>query len=248
MIYSDLITVNKNFQSSINLELDLGKESKVAEYIPTTDICDVIKKYIKSFLGYTRDNATALIGPYGKGKSFLLLVLSYLVGKNKNTESWMRLVSKIGKVDPELYDMLFELKEKDISLLPVLINSNYDNLTQSFRLALNDALKRENLSDIIPDSVFDVCLKLIKKWSINEETKDEIYEKCLQKNKINIKELKKGLSSCSPVAYKQFENLYNCVNIGLAFNPLVNNDIVKTYSDTVHAVFKTRIFGDLYYI
>lgn len=243
MIYSDLITVNKNFQSSINLELDLGKESKVAEYIPTTDICDVIKKYIKSFLGYTRDNATALIGPYGKGKSFLLLVLSYLVGKNKNTESWMRLVSKIGKVDPELYDMLLELKEKDISLLPVLINSNYDNLTQSFRLALNDALKRENLSDIIPDSVFDVCLKLIKKWSINEGTKDEIYEKCLQKNKINIKELKKGLSSCSPVAYKQFENLYNCVNIGLAFNPLVNNDIVKTYSDTVHAVLKRGYSG-----
>lgn len=243
MMYSDLITVNKNFQSSINLELDLGKESKVAEYIPTTDICDVIKKYIKSFLGYTHDNATALIGPYGKGKSFLLLVLSYLVGKNKNTESWMRLVSKIGKVDPELNDMLLELKEKDISLLPVLINSNYDNLTQSFRLALNDALKRENLSDIIPDSVFDVCLKLIKKWSSNEGTKDEIYEKCLQKNKINIKELKKGLSSCSPVAYKQFENLYNCVNIGLAFNPLVNNDIVKTYSDAVHAVSKRGYSG-----
>ena len=88
MMYSDLIAVNKNFQSSINLELDLGKESKVEEYIPTTDICDVIKKYIKTFLGYTNDNATALIGPYGKGKSFLLLVLSYLVGKNKNTDSW----------------------------------------------------------------------------------------------------------------------------------------------------------------
>lgn len=78
----------------------------------------------------------------------------------------MRLVSKIGKVDSELYDMLLELKEKDISLLPVLINSNYDNLTQSFRLALNDALKRENLSDIIPNSVFDVCLKLIKNGQV----------------------------------------------------------------------------------
>lgn len=243
MMYSDLLTVNKNFQSSINLELDLGKESKIEEYIPTTDICDVIKKYVKSFLGYTNDNATTLIGPYGKGKSFLLLVLSYLIGKNKCTAAWMKLVNKIGKIDPELYNLLLEIKEKNICLLPILINSNYDNLTQSFRLALNDALKRENLNDIIPDSAFDVCLDLIKKWSSKEETKDEIYEKCLQKNKINIKELKKGLASYSPIAYKQFENLYNCVNIGLAFNPLVNNDIVKTYSDTVLAVSKKGYSG-----
>ena len=242
-MYSDLIAVNKNFQSSINLELDLGKESKVEEYIPTTDICDVIKKYIKTFLGYTNDNATALIGPYGKGKSFLLLVLSYLVGKNKNTDSWEKMVNKIGKVDPELYRLLLELKAKKISLLPVLINSNYDNLTQSFRLALNDALKRENLVDVIPNSVFDICLGLIKKWSSKEGMKNEIYEKCFQKNKINLDELKKGLSNFSPIAYKQFENLYNCVNIGLAFNPLVNNDVVKTYSDTVLAVSKHGYSG-----
>ena len=46
-MYSDYLSINKNFQSSVNLELDLGKESKIEEYIPTTDICDVLKKYIK---------------------------------------------------------------------------------------------------------------------------------------------------------------------------------------------------------
>ena len=51
-MYSDYLSINKNFQSSVNLELDLGKENKIEEYIPTTDICDVLKKYIKTTLEY----------------------------------------------------------------------------------------------------------------------------------------------------------------------------------------------------
>lgn len=86
-MYSKYIAINKNFQSSINLELDLNNEAKLEEYIPTADICDVIKKYIKSFLGVENNRATTLIGPYGKGKSFLLLVLTYLCGNNKDTKT-----------------------------------------------------------------------------------------------------------------------------------------------------------------
>lgn len=51
-----------------------------------------------------------------------------------------------------------------------------------------------------------------------------------------MSKLKNDLSQCSYKAYKQFEELYNCVNIGLAFNPLVNNDIVKIYKDVVTAL------------
>ena len=62
-MYSNYLSINKNFQSSVNLELDLGKESKINEYIPTTDICDVLKRYIKVALGNSKDKATTLIGP-----------------------------------------------------------------------------------------------------------------------------------------------------------------------------------------
>ena len=82
-MYSKLYEINKNFQSSVNLELDLDNESKIYEYVPTNDICDVLKKYIKSALGKPKDRATTLVGPYGKGKSFLLLVLSYIFSKKK---------------------------------------------------------------------------------------------------------------------------------------------------------------------
>ena len=242
-MYKNYFSINKNFQSSINLELDFNNELKIQEYIPTTDICDVLKKYVRSFLGKNKDRSTTLVGPYGKGKSFLLLIVSYIVSKNKDSETWINLVNKIKCVDEELYELIIELKEKKISLLPVIINSNYNNITQSFLLALNDALKTENLESIIPTTVYSVCLELLEKWSSVDAVKDGIIEKCILVNKITLDELRRGLLEYSPKAYKQFEKLYNCINIGLNFNPLISNDVVKTYSDVSNELSKNGFSG-----
>lgn len=230
-MFSDHFIINKNFQSSVNLELDLNSKSKIEEYIPTTDICDVLKRYIKSVLGLSKEKATTLIGPYGKGKSFLLLVLTFILSKNKDTKEWNNLASKIKSVDEELFNLLISIKEKNICLLPILINSNFDNVTQSFQIALNEALRREGLDEIIPQSAFDVCISLLDKWTSKEAVKSEILNKCLEITGLNSKKLRAGLENYSPTAYRHFVDLYNCVNIGLEFNPLINNDIVKTYSD-----------------
>ena len=242
-MYSNFLSINKNFQSSVNLELDLGKESKIKEYIPTTDICDVLKRYVNVALGNSKDKATTLIGPYGKGKSFLLLVLSYIFGKEKNTQIWLDLLQKIKEVDTNLFDMLIKVKEKNITLLPVIINSNYDNITQSFQIALNEALKREGMNDIVPVSAYEICIDLLNKWTSKDSVREEVLQKCLEVNSLNISKLRKGLESYSPIAYKQFEALYNCVNIGLEFNPLVNNDIVKIYSDVANSIGKYGYSG-----
>lgn len=242
-MYSDFFSINKNFQSSINLELDLNNEAKINEYIPTTDICDVLKHYIKSVLDINKERATTLVGPYGKGKSFLLLVLTYLLGDNKNTKCWSNLVAKIKNVDKELYDLLMKIKEEKINLLPVVINSNYDDIKQSFQIALNESLKRENLDDIIPDSVFSICLDLITKWENDESIKNDILTKCLELHNINLKTLKKELKNYSNSAYKKFETLYNCVIKGMPFNPLINNDIVKTYDNVLYQLNKNNYSG-----
>lgn len=233
MKYSELIKINQNFQSSINLELDLNNPSKIDEYIPTSDICDILKKYIKTFLNKDLERATLLEGPYGKGKSFLLLVLSYLVDKKEKDETYQNLLDKIKNVDLELYQLMSEFDKKSLSFLPVIINSTYDNLNQSFMLALNDALLRENITDIIPNTAYSICLDIMDKWENDNLFVDKAKKECLKKG-ASFEKIRRGLEVFDSSAYKQFESLYNCVTMGLEFNPLVNNDVVKIYSDIAH--------------
>lgn len=231
MKYSNYFSIDKNFQSSVNLELDFDNEAKIEEYIPTSDICDVLKRYIKCVLGENKDYATTLIGPYGKGKSFLLLVLTFLLKKDKQSITWTRLADKIKLIDEELYLLLMKIKEKNISLLPILVNSNFENVTQAFQIALNNGLSRVGLDSFIPKSVFDVCLSLLDRWNTSGEISNDKIATCLTLHKTNLASLRKGLKSYSQKAYDQFVEIYNCVNIGLEFNPLISNDIVKTYAD-----------------
>lgn len=243
IMYSDFLSVNKNFQSSVNLELDYGKLAKIDEYIPTKDICDVIKKYVRVALGDTKDYATYLVGPYGKGKSFLLLVLSFIFSKNKDKDTRNRLLKKIQAVDEELYNLLLKVEKKRLSLVPVIINSNYDNLSQSFRISLKEALNRVGLEKVTPKSSYDVCISLLAKWEKAATIHEKASEKCIEVNKIDLKSLKRGLQEYSPKAYSQFEKLYNCVNIGLNFNPLIDDDILKVYSSVADAIKSENYTG-----
>lgn len=230
-MYSKLFEINKNFQSSVNLDLDLDNESKIYEYVPTNDICDVLKKYVKCALGKTNNKATTLVGPYGKGKSFLLLVLSYIFSKNKNSKCWNVLVQKIKKIDKELYDLMMELKKKNISLLTVVINSNYENLDQSFMVALSDSLKRCGADTIVPNNAFTIALETLSKWKNNPDFSSDLQNICENKSNSTLDEIEKGLRQYSSKYYSKFCDIYYCIHKGATFNPLVNGDIVKVYSD-----------------
>ena len=71
----DFVEIDKRFQNSINLQLDLQDDTKLESYIPTKSSLLILQKYLKSVMGQEQEKATILIGPYGKGKSHLLLVL-----------------------------------------------------------------------------------------------------------------------------------------------------------------------------
>lgn len=239
-MYSELYEINKNFQSSVNLELDLDNELKIYEYVPTNDICDVLKKYIKSVLGKSKDRATTLVGPYGKGKSFLLLVLSYILSKNKETKCWNDLADKIKKIDKELYDLMVELKAKDVSLLTVIINSNYEKLDQSFMLALSDSLKKEGMESIVPKNAFSIALDTISDWKKDSDLSKYLKQTCENKSGKTLEEIERGLKQYSKEYYDKFCEVYYCIHKGVKFNPFINGDIVKIYSDVA---YQSHSFG-----
>ncbi|MDD5985849.1 MAG: hypothetical protein PUC22_09920, partial [Turicibacter sp.] len=100
-MYDQYVEINEKFKASVNLEFDLLNEDKIEQYIPTTDLCDVIKKYINAVLGNPNFKATTLSGPYGKGKSYLLLMILYLLSRRTNRKLFERVCNKIRVIDQE---------------------------------------------------------------------------------------------------------------------------------------------------
>ena len=69
----EIIKFNSSFKTAVNLYLSLNKPEKVLGYIPTKSSVNFLGDYLKSVLE-NKEQATLLVGPYGKGKSHLLLV------------------------------------------------------------------------------------------------------------------------------------------------------------------------------
>lgn len=237
MKYNEIIGVNENFQYSVNLQFDINNISKIKEYIPTKDGCELLKKYITSVCS-GKNRATTLIGPYGKGKSHLLLVLITLLNDyEKDDIKYINdFIEKTKEVDFEFYEIIKEIRQKEIRLMPIIINSNYGDLNQAFLLALSEALEREKLDNIVTNTYFDVAIKVIEKWE--EKYQDAIidFSTCLKEYSCSLRELKLGLKNYSEKYYEIFKNVYSCILHGQEFNPLVNSDIVKTYKDLTHEI------------
>lgn len=244
MRYDELMSVNENFQYSVNLQFDINNISKIKEYIPTKDGCELLKNYINSIIN-GKNRATTLIGPYGKGKSHLLLVLITLLDDYLEEDIALinDFVEKIKPIDTELYQMIKQMRSEKKKIMPIIINSNYGDLNQAFLLALSEALIRENLSDIIVNTYFDVAIKVIEKWEINYKDAIQEIKRCLKEYDCNLKELKQGLKNYSEKHYEIFRNVYSCILHGQEFNPLVNSDIVKTYKDMTHEIQKYGFNG-----
>lgn len=70
----DIVKFNNNFKTAVNLYLSLNKPEKVLGYIPTKSSVSFMGEYLKAVID-NKEQATLMVGPYGKGKSHLLLVL-----------------------------------------------------------------------------------------------------------------------------------------------------------------------------
>ena len=66
----DIIKFNNSFKSAINLYLSLNKAEKIEGYMPTKSSIAFMSQYIDAIIE-NKEQATLLIGPYGKGKSHL---------------------------------------------------------------------------------------------------------------------------------------------------------------------------------
>ena len=145
----DIVKFNNNFKTAVNLYLSLNKPEKVLGYIPTKSSVSFMGEYLKAVID-NKEQATLMVGPYGKGKSHLLLVLLAVLSMERtktNKKVISQLVENVSDVD-EVGKIVSEYIKKvwgNKRFLPVLITGNTGDLNQAFLYGLNDALKREGL-------------------------------------------------------------------------------------------------------
>lgn len=243
MLYSDIISVSESFKNSVNIEYDLHSDNKIAEYIPTEDVCEILRYYFNAVNDPKNIRSTIVEGPYGKGKSYLVLSLLHLMMLDDKNEHVLSFLDKLKIVDVNLYNQYIDLKKRSIRLLPVIINSNYHRLPQALNMALKEALSNIGLNKLFPNTAYEICLDVIAKWKKNEGSSEYLITTCFEKTGISLDELEKGIREYDMESFDKFVRLYNCIVNGLEFNPFASDDVVKNYKDIAHELGKYGYTG-----
>lgn len=239
----EIIDVAHGFQSSVNIEYDFNDAEKISGFIPTTSALDIINNILLNTEFDHLERAKILTGAYGRGKSHIVLVaLSILY--NKDRSRFEKLIDKIKNIDEDTYKRIDNYILSKNRLLPVIINGNSGNLTQSFLGALQQALKLYELEDIMPETHFTAALNTIKMW---EEKYPDTYERFVQSVGVGIEKFIKALTINDVNAYMTFNRIYPELTAGSSFNPFVGFNIVDIY-DKVNVSLKEKGFNGMYVV
>lgn len=248
MLYKEIISLNKSFQYSINLQYDIENIDKVKGYIPTKQSVEILKEYLKSIILDSNDKTTVLIGPYGKGKSHLALVLLSIIA-NGDKSIINSLIKKIKIIDEETAEITKSLIKQKIKFLPLIINSNSHDLQQSLLVALKNAVERYGLEEVNLNTYFDSVIGLIDLWKKEyPETLKVLKEKLNQEYKISLQEFLEQINNYNSDAYKIFTNIYPMISSGVEFNPMITTDIVSILEEFNHKICEEYGYSGMFII
>jgi len=249
MQLKDYVKFNSDFRDSVNLYLDLNKEDKIKSYIPTKSSVDILEQYLDAVLD-NKQHSTLLIGPYGKGKSHLLLMLLAtltLENNAKNDSLMLELENKIKKVDVGVQKKVAKAYGQK-KYLPVLIMTTQGDLNQAFLVGLNDALKREKLTNITPDTFYTYAVTTINRWKKDYPDTYSSLSKLLKEQKMSVSRLISELKNCDESALNIFKNIYPALTSGSEFNPLVSSEVLPMYKNIADKLVEEYGYSGIYIV
>lgn len=246
----NFVNVDTRFQKSINLTLDTGDMALVNRYIPTRSSVSILKQYLTNIVRGQGEHATILIGPYGKGKSHLLLVLLALL-QNRNDKKWENSITRFYEKIKKQNKRLAACIEKNIlcgredkkRYLPVIISFGRSSLENSYRLALFQALEREKITNLMPDSIYDEVLKKTESWKKDYPETYERFTKNLENAGYEVEKFASDIKKNILPALEVFKKIYKELTAGGEFNPLLENNIPKIYENVAYELKKYGFDG-----
>lgn len=244
-----MIAASKNFQTSVNIAFDFDNAQKLADFIPTSEAIKFIDEAVLSARNINQteektseknnslNRAGILIGPYGKGKSYIVLETLSLLYNNPDLKNvFESLAKKIAEKNPDTAENVRQYVKSGTRLLPVVINGNSQSLAQSFLYALHLTLKNKEFENLMPETHFESAVKMIEKW---ENEYPETLEKFNNLASVKSGEFKRQLLTYNSDFFAEFEKLYPSLTSGSEFNPFSGFDVVEVYEKVCKKLCET---------
>lgn len=228
---SKMISTLSGFQYSVNIAYDLYHDDKCKDFIPTKTSMTFLKDILYSTRSNSIDRARLLVGPYGKGKSHMVLMaLSILMKRDRDIIQNFILKAED---DTILIDLINDYYDSESKILPVIISGTHTSLYQSFLLSLQKTLSENNLNIIMPETNFEAAVRTIDKW---RKDFPDVYLSFTQKISVPIKIFVAELKNYNVTTYEEFNKLYPIFTAGSIFNPFHGFDIVEIYEAVIKAL------------
>ena len=228
---SNMISVASGFQYSVNIGYDLNRDDKLINFIPTKSALELLEEILLSTNAACTERSRVLIGPYGKGKShIILMILSMLMRKDLNL--FEKVLPKIQK-NERLKQTVDNYYESNHKILPVVINGSNTSLPQAFLLALQRTLSDNDLMDVMPETNYQAAVIAINRW---EKEFPETFEKFKAAIEMPVKRFVEALEDYNLECYERFERIYPSLTSGSTFNPFLGFDVVDLYESVVKSL------------
>ena len=228
----DLLQVEKQFQNAVNLQLDYTKIEKVQHYIPTRASLGILRQYLQQVEQDGAQKASILIGPYGKGKSHLLLVLLAVLSMKREGGAGsilQELKDKIMDLDAQTGVLIERIWERGQRFLPVIVSNTSYDLNQAFLVALKEALHRAGLAQIELPSNYEAAQQTITLWKTSYPDTYQAFQNGLAVRGKEMERFLEALSGGSREAYHTFVTMYPQLTSGGVFNPLIASEVHQIY-------------------
>jgi len=226
------IFISENYRPSTNLQFDIGSIGLVEGFIPTSSTLDLLEFLLQPVLH--KDASTIrshlLVGAYGKGKSYTVLLAIELLKNNISKDVKNRFVSKVRQKRPYLADKIAAIGEKGSSrLLPVIVTGGFSSLSLALSSALFDSLEKSEIEGIILKSNFNKAINYIVNWKNQYINAYALLGELIKPYGFSCESIILALKNNDEVAINLFKTIFPKISNGSVFDNISEFEVIDDY-------------------
>ncbi|RJQ08452.1 MAG: hypothetical protein C4551_05145 [Bacillota bacterium] len=153
-----VVSLSPGFKTAVSLAGNLEDDVKTAAYIPTKKAAAVLEDLASGLHPLSGQRSRLITGTYGTGKSHLALVIARMYRDGLDQPALKPVLKKLEKWPTVVEKLKSERGRLPGRFLLVLLEGDEGSFDDSLLKRLDEALSREGLEGIVPQTAYDAAL------------------------------------------------------------------------------------------